>query len=47
MFNKTCWDNMGAFYAKEPIMSLQMNVPGGAMSTAGVSVAITSVKENP
>jgi hypothetical protein len=47
MFNKTCWDNMGAFYAKEPIMSIQMSVPGGATATTGVSVAITGVKETP
>jgi hypothetical protein len=46
MFNRTCWDNLGAAYAKEPIVSLQMVVPGGAMATTGVSVTITGVKEN-
>jgi hypothetical protein len=46
MFNRTCWDNAGAAYAKEPIVSLQMVVPGGATATTGVSVAITGVKEN-
>ena len=47
MFNRTCWDNMGAAYAKEPIVSIQLVVPGGATATTGVSVAITGVKENP
>ena len=47
MFNKACWDNSGAAYAKEPFMSLQMSVPGGAAATPSVSVAITGVKENP
>jgi hypothetical protein len=46
MFNRTCWDNAGAAYNKEPIVSFQMVVPGGAAATTGVSVAITSVKEN-
>jgi len=47
MFNKACWDNSGAAYAKEPIMSMELSVPGGAMATSGVSVTITGVKENP
>jgi hypothetical protein len=47
MFNKACWDNSGAAYANEAFMSLEMSVPGGAMATSGVSVAITGVKENP
>ena len=45
--NLDAWLDKGAAYAKEPFMSLQMSVPGGAAATPGVSVAITGVKENP
>jgi hypothetical protein len=45
-FNTACWDNSGTAYAKQPIQSIGFSVPGGATATSGVSVTLTSVKEN-
>ncbi|HEY7374012.1 MAG TPA: hypothetical protein VIF57_17760 [Polyangia bacterium] len=45
-FNTACWDNSGTAYAKQPIQSVGFSVPGGATATSGVSVTLTSVKEN-
>jgi len=46
MLNTACWDNSGTAYAKQPINNVQLVVPGGATATPGVSVTLTSVKEN-
>jgi hypothetical protein len=48
MFNTKCWDGSGTNYSPTtPFTSIQLNVPGGAMSTSGVSVALTGIKDGP
>jgi hypothetical protein len=34
MFNTQCWDNMGQAYAKQPIESVIIVMPGDAATTA-------------
>ena len=46
MFNTACWDGSGTAYAKQPITNFELVVPGAATATSGVSVTLTSVKEN-
>jgi hypothetical protein len=46
MFNTACWDGSGTAYAKQPITSIELVVPGGMNAASGVSVALTSVREN-
>ena len=48
-FNTACWDTppSGTAYAKTAIDNFELVVPGGAAATTGVSVTLTSVKENP
>jgi hypothetical protein len=45
-FTQACYTPGGAAYAKQPIMSIQLSVPGGATS-GPVNVTLVSVKENP
>jgi hypothetical protein len=45
-FNSACWDGSGTAYAKTPIQSFQLVVPGAATPTSGVSVTLTKVTEN-
>jgi len=46
MFNTACWDGSGTAYAKQPITSIELVVPGGATATSGVSVTLSGVREN-
>jgi len=46
-FTQQCYNTpTGAAYAKQPIVSVQLSVPGGATS-GPVNVTLVSVKENP
>ena len=45
-FTQACYNPGGAAYAKTPIVSVQLSVPGGA-TTAAVNVTLVSVVENP
>jgi hypothetical protein len=45
-FTQACYNPGGAAYAKQPIVSVQLSVPGGATS-GPVNVTLVSVKENP
>jgi hypothetical protein len=45
-FNTACWDGSGTAYAKQPITSIELVVPGGGMATSGVSVSLSGVREN-
>jgi hypothetical protein len=44
MMNAACWDNTGTFYAKQPISSIQLMIPGQA-TAADVDVTLVSVTE--
>jgi hypothetical protein len=45
-FTQACYNPGGAAYAKTPIVSVQLSVPGGA-TTAAVNVTLVNVVENP
>jgi hypothetical protein len=45
-FTQACYNTGGAAYAKTPIVSVQLSVPGGA-TTVPVNVTLVSVVENP
>jgi hypothetical protein len=45
-FRTDCWGTSGTAYAKQPIESFQLIVPGGANATPNVSVAIASIRDN-
>jgi hypothetical protein len=45
-FTQACYNAGGAAYALQPIVSVQLSVPGGATS-GPVNVTLVSVKENP
>jgi hypothetical protein len=46
-FTQQCYNTpAGAAYTKQPIISVQLSVPGGA-ATANVNITLVSVVENP
>ena len=44
-FNTACWDNTGTFYAKQPITSALVMVPGVATGTTAFNFCVVSVGE--
>ncbi len=44
-FNTTCWDGLGTYYAREPLMGIQLLVPGDDTLATSFAMCMNSVTE--
>jgi hypothetical protein len=44
-FNTTCWDGLGAAYNREPLMNIQLLVPGNDVSSVSFNVCLTGLSD--